>query len=128
MKNYRLKSEAVKFFKKDLSCKIFDLETWTKTYNVDERALEEVEDCFVSFGHKTDTGTSLSGWGNPDDERLKTNKGAHFHFTLHFPSMKYQEYDVFNKGKITRELMDNIQRVANQFYHEFNNNPNNKQQ
>ena len=121
MKRYRLKSEAVKFFKKDLACKIYELETWVKSFNVDENALEEVEDCFVSFGREDEIGSSLCGWGNPDNEKRKTRIGAHFHFTLHFPSMKYKEYDEFQKGKITRKLMDMIQNDVNHIYNEFNN-------
>lgn len=122
MKKYRLKTEAVKFFKKELSCSIYDLDTWTKTYNVDESALELVEDCFISYGREDEIGSSLCGWGNPNNEKRKTHIGAHFHFTLHFPSMKYQEYDRFEKGKLTRNLMDRIQTVVNSFYESFNNN------
>lgn len=120
MEKYRLKKEAVPFFRKDLATAVYDWVTWTKTYNVDEKALEEVEDCFVSYGFETKTGTSLCGWGNPDSNNEKTKKGAHFHFTIHFPSMKNQEYDLFSKGKLSRDLMDRIQAVLNQFYSEFN--------
>ena len=121
MKRFRLKTEAVKFFKKELSCRIYDLDTWTKTYNVDESALELVEDCFISYGREDKIGSSLCGWGNPDNEKRKTHIGAHFCFTLHFPSMKYKEYDEFQKGEITRKLMNLIQNNVNQFYNEFNN-------
>ena len=126
MKKYRLKKEAIPFFRKGLETAIGDWETWTKTYNVDEKALEEVEDCFVSYGFETKTGTSLCGWGNPDSNNEKTKKGAHFHFTIHFPSMKNQEYDLFSKGKLSRDLMDRIQAVLNQFYSEFNEVMDNK--
>lgn len=126
MKKYRLKKEAVPFFRKDLATAVRDWVTWTKTYNVDEKALEEVEDCFVSYGFETKTGTSLCGWVNPDSNNEKTRKGAHFHFTIHFPSMKNQEYDLFSKGKLSRDLMDRIQNVLNQFYSEFNEVMDNK--
>ena len=62
----------------------------------------------------------MCGWGNPDSNNEKTKKGAHFHFTIHFPSMKNKEYDLFSKGKLSRDLMDRIQNVLNQFYSEFN--------
>lgn len=121
MNKYRLKKEAVPFFKKELSCSILDWEVWTKQYNVDDSALEKVEPCFVSYGHKKETGTSLKGWGNPDSkEQNKTRIGGYFHFTLHFPSMKYEEYDKFQKGNLTRDLMNEIQRVINNFYTSFN--------
>ena len=120
MDRYRLKKEAVPFFKRELAYAVLSWDTWTKTYNVDPSALEEVEDCFVSYGFETKTGTSLCGWGNRDSNNDKTKKGAHFHFTIHFPSMKNEEYDLFSKGKLSRELMDRIQGVLNQFYSEFN--------
>ena len=121
MKKYRLKKEAVPFFKKELACSVNDWDTWTKTYNVDEKAIEEVEDCFVSYGFETKTGTSLCGWGNPDSNTDKNKIGSHFHFTIHFPSMKYYEYDKFTNGKMSRELMNRIQNAINQFYDSFNN-------
>ena len=40
--------------------------------------------------------------------------------------MKNQEYDLFSKGKLSRELMDRIQGVLNQFYSEFNEVMDNK--
>lgn len=129
MKKYRLKKEAVQFFRKDLATAVYDWVTWTKTYNVDEKAIEEVEPCFVSFGFETETGTSLKGWGNPESPiNKRSEKGAHFHFTLHFPSMKYEEYDRFEKGKLTRNLMSRIQDVVNSFYESFNNNENGKEE
>ena len=57
MDKYRLKKEAIPFFKKELACSVLSLDTWTKTYNVDPSAIEEVEDCFVSYGFETKTGT-----------------------------------------------------------------------
>ena len=126
MDRYRLKKEAVPFFKRELAYAVLSWDTWTKTYNVDPSALEEVEDCFVSYGFETKTGTSLCGWGNPESNNEKKRKGAHFHFTIHFPSMKNQEYDLFSKGKLSRDLMDRIQNVLNQFYSEFNEVMDNK--
>lgn len=121
MNKYRLKKEAVPFFKKELACEVKDWETWTNTYNVDPSAIEEVEDCFVSYGFKTKTGTSLCGWGNPESNTDKNKIGSHFRFTIHFPSMKYYEHDKFTNGKMSRELMNRIQGAVNQFYDSFNN-------
>jgi len=39
MKNYRLKKEAVQFFKKDLATTICTMDTWNK-YGVDTTALD----------------------------------------------------------------------------------------
>lgn len=122
MTKYRLKKEAVRFFKEELKTAVHELECWRNNYNVDENALEEVEHCFVSYGFETEAGTSLCGWGNPEcKDQRRNKKGAHFHFTLHFPSMKYEEYDRFKKGESTRELMNIIQKDANKFYESFNN-------
>jgi len=46
-------------------------------------------------------------------------KGGEFEFTVVFPSMKYREHDIFSKGRITRELMSEIQRVINNFYTDY---------
>jgi hypothetical protein len=55
----------------------------------------------------------LGGWSGED--------GARFEFTIHFPSVKFNEYDKFSKGKITRELMNKIQSQINYFYDDFLN-------
>lgn len=110
---YRLKPEAVPFFKKDLSTSIYDLSTW-KQYQVDVEALEKVEDTYIKYGiPMSKSGDSLSGWSEKD--------GAHFHFTIHYPSVKYCEYDKFSNGKHTRELMNKIQNTINYFYSDFVN-------
>lgn len=112
MKRYRLKPEAVPFFKEGIANSIYDMETWKKL-QVDLKALEEVEECFITYGHrnKDDSGAICCGWNE---------KGSHFHFTLNFPSMKYREHDAFSNGKMIRELMDDIQRCVNRFYDQFN--------
>jgi hypothetical protein len=46
MKYYRLKKEAVPFFKEECATKILDLETWKK-YQVDEKALEEIRNTVI---------------------------------------------------------------------------------
>ena len=114
MKNYRLKKGAVPFFKEKHATSIYSWETWQKL-QVDDTALEEVEECFVSYGHSDleNKSASLSGW-NPE-------KGQHFHFTLNFPSMKYGEHDKFTNGKSVREMMNSIQSQLDYFYTSFNN-------
>jgi hypothetical protein len=117
MKQYRLKKEAVPFFKEGCATKILDLETW-KQYQVEEKALEEVEDACVYFGVKfSKQSSSLCGWSDPENE----DGGSIFHFTIHFPSVKYEEYDRFSNGKITRKLMDKIQQQVSLFFNDFNN-------
>lgn len=117
MKKYRLKKEAVPFFKKDLATNILSYDTW-KDLKVDDNALEEVEDAYITFGHcdRKNRSSTLCGWGGED--------GSHFHFTLIFPSTKFHEHDKFTKNRSTRELMDEIQVVVNRYYQSFNN-PNN---
>lgn len=62
MKKYRLKEEAVPFFKDKLKNHIGDWTYW-EDYNVDGKALEEVEDAYVEYGIKDKNGTGhLSGW------------------------------------------------------------------
>jgi hypothetical protein len=108
MKKFRLKKDAVKFFKADLSTEINDFDFWNRK-NVDPEALEEVEDCYISYGiASSETSRNTAGWSD--------GKGSRFHFTLNFPSHKFHEYDQFSKNKMTRELMNKIQKVANDFY------------
>jgi len=110
MRKFRLKKEAVKFFKDKHATAIYSLDTW-EDIQVDIEALEEVEDAYVFPGIKmSENSSSLSGW----DE-----KGSHFHFTIVFPSVKHSEHDKFSKGKISRELLDKIQRDVNDFFEQF---------
>lgn len=112
MKRYRLKKEAVPFFTERLATAIYDWDVWQK-YNVDDKALEEVEDARIEYGVKTSkTSSDLCGW----DEN-----GTHMRFTVVFPSMKFREHDAFTKGKMVRELMNRFQREANSFLNEFYN-------
>lgn len=115
MKNYRLKPEAVEFFKEKHATAIYCHETWEEI-GVDVKALEEVKDSFLTFGHKdkNNKGSSLAGWGSDD--------GSHFHFTIHFPSTKMKEHDAFSNGRVIRELMNKIQNQIDYFYSNFNNN------
>ncbi|RZJ33753.1 MAG: hypothetical protein EOO51_12665 [Flavobacterium sp.] len=113
MKQYRLKKEAVRFFNEKHSTTIQTFDYWDRL-GVDDKALEIVEDAFISYGHKTsDISSSLSGWSADD--------GSKFHFTLHFPSVKFMEHDKFSKGKPVREMMDKIQKHVNYFFAEFVN-------
>ena len=112
MRKYRLKKEAVPFFVDKLATAIYDWDVWQK-YNVDDKALEEVEDARIEYGIKTsESGATLGGWDK---------NGMTLCFTLVFPSMKYHEHDVFSKGKMVRELMNRLQREANNFLMDFYN-------
>lgn len=116
MKNYRLKSDAVPFFQTKHSTAIYSHETWD-SLGVDTKALEEVKDVYISYGHKTsENSSSLSGWC--------AEKGSDYRFTIHFPSMKFLENDKFQKGKMTRKLMDEIQRKIDYFFQDFVNDSN----
>lgn len=113
MNKYRLKKEAVPFFKENLATSILDYSTWVDSYNVDPEALEKVEPMYIKYGISTgENSSNLSGW---DED------GKHFHFTIYFPDVKYSESDKFGNGKIVRELMDKIQNNINDFYEQFAN-------
>ena len=111
MKKFRLTKEAVPFFKEDLATKIGDYQFW-QAYNVDEKALEEVEPVFIEYGQRTSkTCSSLVSWS--------ADKGQELRFTLHFPSMKFFEHNEFSKGRVVRELMNRLQSEANSFMLNF---------
>lgn len=114
MKNYRLKPEAVPFFKEKHATSIYPFDTW-ESLGVDVKALEEIEDAYLTFGHKdkNNKSSSLSGWDGAN--------GSHFHFTIHFPNTKFGEHDKFGNGRIVRELMNKIQRNIDNFYSDFTN-------
>jgi hypothetical protein len=117
MKYYRLKKEAVPFFNEECATKILDLKTW-KEYQVEEKALEEVEEACVYFGARySEKSSSLCGWSN----LKKKDGGAYFSFSIRFPSVKYEEFDRFSNGKIVRELMDRIQNQVSYFFHDYKN-------
>lgn len=110
MKNYRLKIEALPFFKEDFATAIKPFDFWDEK-NIDTKALEEVEDVHVTFGIPTNEFSSLlGGWDK---------EGAHFHFTLNFPFVKYEDYPKIKRDEAIRGLMDLIQQQANQFYNDF---------
>jgi len=114
MKKYRLKTEAVPFFKDKYATSVHDFEVWEKL-GVDDKALEEIPEAYISYGHERNTSddvkyTSLSGWDKD---------GTHFHFTIHFPAVSMKEHDKFMSGKIVRGLMDKIQRNIDNFYSDF---------
>jgi hypothetical protein len=115
--NYRLKKEAVPFFKEGLATSILPIERWRELH-VDDNALEKVEDCRIIYGAKAKSGNALSGWSQ--------DEGSHFCFTIVFPSVKYCEHDKFSNGRVIRKLMDAIQGNINSFYNEFNNEQNNE--
>ena len=113
MSKYRLKKEAVPFFSDKMATAICDWNIWQK-YNVDDKALEEVEEARIEYGIKTSAcGATLGGWSHDD--------GMELCFTIVFPSMKYQEHDKFSKGKMVRELMNRLQIETNRFVEEFYN-------
>lgn len=113
MRKFRLKKEAVPFFKEEHAKAIYDWSTW-EHLQVDDRALEEVEDAYLSYGMKSgESSSSLCGWN--------AERGAEFNFTIHFPSVTYQEHDKFSKGRTVRDLMDRIQKEVNNFYLDFAN-------
>lgn len=113
MKEYRLTKEAVPFFKEELATKIGGYQFW-QTYNIDEKALEEVEPVVIEYGQRTsETARSLGSWC--------AERGQELLFTLRFPSMKFYEHNKFAKGRVVRELMNRLQAEANSFMLNFMN-------
>lgn len=111
--NYRLKKEAVPFFNDELARTIKTMDRW-RELGADDNALEKVEDVYVSSGIQTsENASSVAGWSQ--------KYGSHFHFTINFPSVKWEENDRFTNGKHSRELMDKIQRAVSDFYLDFVN-------
>lgn len=107
---FRLKKEAVPYFKEKHATSIYSYATWEKL-GVDDRALEEVKSVYLSYGHDMNSGSkTLCGW----DEN-----GSRFQFTIHFPSLKYKEHDMFSKDRMIRELMNKIQSDINDFQSKF---------
>lgn len=117
MIQYRLKSEAVQFFKEKYATSIYPLDTW-RSIGVDDKALEEIKPPYLKYGQKmTDSeskviGATLGGWDK---------NGKEFEFTIHFNGVTMYECDKFSNGKLVRELMDKIQRDIDYWYSQFTN-------
>lgn len=127
---HRLKKEALPFFKEDLSTRTYNVEEWKQHYNVDEEALEEIKEPVITYGRNEykngeNISGSLGGWENPENDEAKKNNhigGCHFCFTIHFPSVKWEEHDRFMKGRMLRGLMDRLQREADNYFTQFVDN------
>jgi len=123
----RLKKEARPFFKEVLARAIMNFDEW-KEYKVDENALEEVEDVFITYGNKryskyssNNVSEDLGCWCNPDNDEYKKNgtAGATLCFSMHFPSCKWEEHDRFMKGRMVAGLMDRLQSAADNYFKQF---------
>ena len=115
MKKFRLKPEAVPFFKEGISTSILNWDEWEKL-NIDMNALEEVEPVYVTYGHKGKIKSDVQ----VNDLSGFNENGSRFLFTIHFPSTKFYEHEKFNDGRNVRELMNSIQHRLNDFYSKFN--------
>lgn len=115
MKNYRLKREAVPFLKEKYATRIDTYEFW-EAQAVNNNALEEVEDAYLTYGHHHNQGlhkmSIFSGW---------SEKGSRFHFTVHFPSTNIKEYDLLKNDESVRDLMIEIQKTINLFIKDYTN-------
>ena len=123
----RLKKEARPFFKEELARKVLDFDEWKKYY-IDENALEEVEEVFITYGNKRYSKYSsnniyedLGMWANPDNDEHKKNgeAGATLCFSMHFPSCNWEDHDRFMKGRLVAGLMDRLQSAADNYFKEF---------
>lgn len=116
---WRLKKEAVPFFKEKLATAVRDWDYWEKL-GLDEQAIEKVEAPVITYGHAMEKERGyetswLGGWSGDGKD-----KGTKFHFTISFPSVTMYENDKFSNGKHVRALMNRIQSEANSWYSEFN--------
>ena len=113
MSKYRLKSEAVPFINEKHATKIYELDKW-ESIGIDIKALDKIEMPYITHGRKTgENSATLGGWSN--------DEGCNFEFTIHFPNIKYMEYDKFTNGKMVRDLMNRMQQQVNYFFSDFIN-------
>ena len=133
---HRLKKEALPFFKEDLSRETHNIEEWKELFNIDENALEEIKEPVITCGHYTygkdglPVSATLAGWENPENFAAKKHPrigGTHYCFTIHFPSVKWEEHDKFMKGRMVRELLDRLQHEADRYFLDFLDNFTNKE-
>ncbi len=123
----RLKKAARPFFKEELARSVMNFDDW-KELNVDENALEEVEEVFITYGNKRYSKYSggniyeeLGMWANPDNDEYKKNgeAGAILCFSMHFPSCTWEDHDKFMKGRMVAGLMDRLQSAADDYFKQF---------
>lgn len=97
---------------------------------MDENALEEVQEAYITYGAKryskyaTDgISNDLGGWSNPENDKYRKDgaAGGTFVFSIHFPSMKLMEHDHFCKGRLMAGLMDKIQAAADRYFQDYVN-------
>ncbi len=113
MKKFRLKRDAVPFFNEKYAAEVQEFYVW-ESWKIDINALEEVENVFMTYGHKTSkNATSLCEWGNKD--------GAKFFFTLHLPTMNKRQYENFKQPKAIRQFMNDCQEMANIYFEGLDN-------
>jgi hypothetical protein len=98
---------------------------------MDENALEEVQEVYITYGTKryskystSGVTNDLGGWSNPDNDQYRKDgtAGSVFAFSIHFPSMKFMEHDQFSKGRLMAGLMDRIQQAADRYFEQYVNN------
>jgi hypothetical protein len=105
---FRLKKEAVPFFKKRFAAKIKPFDFWD-SHKIDMAALEEVKTPYISFGHVwNDSTTKLARWCSKN--------GSEIHFTLNFNGMSMQEHDLFTDENNIRNLMEHVEESMVAFY------------
>lgn len=110
-KKYRITEKALPYFDNKYASKIQSKSTWINN-NVSVLALEEVEDCYISFGiDKGNSVTHLSGWSSLDNT-------FHLDFTINFTDADHAQYISINNDLKIRSLMDEIQRLCSEFYNE----------
>lgn len=107
MEKFKLKKDARHFFKKDLSEKIEKLDWWKKI-GIPIELLDEVDVVYIEFGNEERPGfVSCRGWSGKNNE-------ANFKFTIKVVDIEHKDYEKID----TVELMDEIQRVINEFIKE----------
>ena len=75
---------------------------------------------------KTMRVATFRGWSNDENDAAKDKNNkrrpygrSYFCFTINFPSVRYEEHDRFNKGRLLQELMRRFQHEADNFFKQF---------
>lgn len=117
MKLYKLKKEAVPFFKDEYKSIIKPLEVWARN-RIEIQALQEVPPVYLTFGFKKGESNYLCGWDSKDGGE------SHFHFTIHVPLCTHNEHEDFKSSGCIRVLMDKLTPIIEDHFNRRNESSN----
>lgn len=107
-KKYKLKPAALQFFSDKYHTEINTL-SWWKNLTVSKNLLDEVDRCYVYYGHRKELSKDTTMISQTSWDSTKNNGLARFDFSLYINDVDYKKY----KDIKTRELMDQIQSTVN---------------